>query len=130
MRNTGIAFALLTVFTLAGTTRAKDSVIDLKVTSGGLEPDRDSRVFGVHVRCNSQQAVFVWGCGGWTTVRASFAKECSLDIEDDDETAAFVDAAGQKMFLGKARATIGFAGRAHNVVVKVARDADYNKDTP
>ncbi|MGA2500344.1 MAG: hypothetical protein ABSH20_21590 [Tepidisphaeraceae bacterium] len=106
---------------------AEDQVIPLKVESGAIEEGRDSRIFNVPVNIRGDEHRFIWACGGWTTIRESLARDLSLPIAEDDETAGYTDASGQPMFVGKTRMPLSFGGIAQNVSMKVARDAAYNK---
>ncbi|CAN5492761.1 hypothetical protein BH10PLA1_BH10PLA1_16500 [soil metagenome] len=115
-------FVLLLILLLAPLTRAADTVIPLKLDSGGIA-DRDTRTFAVPVTINGKSYDFAWGCSGWTIVSESFAKQAGLKVLPDEGLASWVDATGQPLFAGTALADVGFADRKVRSPLRVLKDA-------
>jgi hypothetical protein len=112
---------------LAPAAEAEETVISLKVASGTVAKDRDSRVWAVPVKCNDVETDFTWGCGWYTVVSESFANKAGLKPEKDDETAPIIAGDGKSLFLGKAKADVSFAGRRASSDVRIMRDSEFNK---
>jgi hypothetical protein len=104
-----------------------ESVIPLTIDSGGIEANRDARIFSLPVKCNAVDAQFVWGCGAWTILSESFANKCGLDIKPDPEVADLIDSDGKPMFSGSAQTQITVGDLARTITAKVMRDTAYNK---
>jgi len=110
------------VLALALSARAADTVIPLKIDSGGIM-ERDTRTFSVPVAIAGKEYNFAWGCSGWTIVSQSFAKTAGLRVMPDDSLATWVDGAGQLLFAGVAETDVTFAGKKVRVPLRVLKDA-------
>jgi hypothetical protein len=114
----------LMLLLLAGPAIAADTVIPLKLDSGGVQDGRDTRTFSIPILINGKEHHFAWGCSGWTMVSETFAKENSLKIgKPTDDVVGFVDAEGKPMFAGVADASVTLAGQKIPVSMKVLKDA-------
>ena len=110
---------LLSLTTLAHA----DTVIPLKLDSGGIVEGRDTRTFAVPITINDKEQTFAWGCAGWTIVSETFAKENGLTVKKaKDELAGYIDAEGKPMFAGVAEVAVKFGGKQMGVQLKVLRD--------
>ena len=114
-----IALILLSLTALAHA----DTVIPLKLDSGGIVEGRDTRTFAVPIMINDKEQTFAWGCAGWTIVSETFAKENGLTVKKaKDELAGYIDAEGKPMFAGVAEVAVKFGGKQMGVQLKVLRD--------
>lgn len=112
------------LFLFAVSAHAADTVISLKLDSGGIADGRDTRTFAIPLNVNGRDHLFAWGCSGWTMVSETFARENGLKIDKPtDDMAGYIDAEGNSMFAGVTEATVSLGGQKFPVTMRVLKDA-------